>query len=293
MPEPEVIVPRLPSGAPLSDIVTAEAHHAMSAALDQIVRRLTMPATPALHASLAGGRKTMGATLAVAMCLHARPQDRLTHVIVPAELENDPDYFFPMADGGASAIGPELTDILFPRLRPMLPEAARQLPLERLVPALESRLAETALVTVDLPRRSIRFPGGAVRLSPLLVAVYATLVSAGRDGSGEIRPLSLDLSVLASHYRRAGAAPEMVESLAVRLRTDDPRPWLREQIALIRNRLVKEAGHALAHDLGIEQVGRRPKTGYRLRLPPTRVRIVADDDVPRTPFGVDSMGKGP
>lgn len=47
-----------------------------------------------LHASLAGGRKTMGFALGAALQLVGRPQDRLYHVLVAPELER-PGFFYP------------------------------------------------------------------------------------------------------------------------------------------------------------------------------------------------------
>lgn len=53
-----------------------------------------------LIASIAGGRKTMGALLHAAVSLIGREEDRLTHVLVDPPFENLPGFFFPGQPGG-------------------------------------------------------------------------------------------------------------------------------------------------------------------------------------------------
>src|SRR5262249_35100828 len=59
-------------------------------------RSLTSDPQSRIYASMAGGRKTMGLYLGLALQFYGRPQDRLTHVLVsPPALENHPDFFYP------------------------------------------------------------------------------------------------------------------------------------------------------------------------------------------------------
>lgn len=67
------------------------------------VRRLTANDDTRLIASLAGGRKTMGALLHAAISLLGRRQDRLTHILVSAPFDQTtlrPRFFFPGQPGG-------------------------------------------------------------------------------------------------------------------------------------------------------------------------------------------------
>lgn len=48
-----------------------------------------------VYFSIAGGRKTMGACLAVAAQCYARPQDRIFHVLVTPEFESNRDFYYP------------------------------------------------------------------------------------------------------------------------------------------------------------------------------------------------------
>jgi CRISPR-associated protein (TIGR02584 family) len=68
--------------------------------LDQ-VRMFTENPDTRLIASLAGGRKTMGALLYACLTLAGREEDMLTHVLVNKPFESATDFFFPGQPGGA------------------------------------------------------------------------------------------------------------------------------------------------------------------------------------------------
>lgn len=112
----------------LSDIVTPEQNDlAASFILEQVRQVVTNPETR-LIASIAGGRKTMGALLHAAVTLIGRETDRLTHVLVDAPFETMPGFYFPGQPGPAlrdregrefapSAAGVHLADVPFVPLR--------------------------------------------------------------------------------------------------------------------------------------------------------------------------------
>jgi CRISPR-associated protein (TIGR02584 family) len=124
-------------GRPLEDIRTSRDNEAAARQILGLVRSLTRSAS-VLHGSLAGGRKTLGLYLMLAFGLFARPQDRLYHVLVPAEAELDPDFFFPSP---GSRIRVDLAELPFLRFRELLPEArATGLDLRRLLAVVQARL---------------------------------------------------------------------------------------------------------------------------------------------------------
>jgi len=95
-------VPRLdvhvfegPDGEPLQDIRNSAESAAFAKGITDLVRRLTMQPDTVLHASIAGGRKTMGFLLGQAMAMFARPQDRLSHVLVAPQHESCRDFWYP------------------------------------------------------------------------------------------------------------------------------------------------------------------------------------------------------
>jgi len=93
--------PATGSLTPLPDIITPQDNEiAASFLLEQVRGIAENPDTP-LIASIAGGRKTMGALLHAAVSLLGRETDRLTHVLVSPPYESLPGFFFPGQPGGS------------------------------------------------------------------------------------------------------------------------------------------------------------------------------------------------
>lgn len=81
----------------LDDIRTAEENESVANLLLDEVTKVTETANTRLFASIAGGRKTMGALLLSCMCLRGREQDRVLHILVnePFESRLDPPFLYP------------------------------------------------------------------------------------------------------------------------------------------------------------------------------------------------------
>jgi len=129
-------------GEALDDIRDADDYTALADTLVGLVARLTADPQTRIHASLAGGRKSMTFYLGYLMSLFGRARDELSHVLVlPAELERCPDFFYPAPtprpvgclDAGtgrrveidAAAARIDLAPIPFVRLRYRLSAAER------------------------------------------------------------------------------------------------------------------------------------------------------------------------
>ncbi len=87
----------------LDDIRSAEENSAAARVILDEVRRVTSNDDLRLIASLAGGRKTMGALLHAAVSLLGRRKDRLTHILVNPPFEDprlQPRFYFPGQPGG-------------------------------------------------------------------------------------------------------------------------------------------------------------------------------------------------
>jgi CRISPR-associated protein (TIGR02584 family) len=111
------------------------------AAADHLVRRLAeLTADPdcTVHASLAGGHKTMSFYLGHAMSLFGRVRDELSHVLVNEPFEAHPDFYFPpeppvllvLRDGRQVSTADariQLVDVPFLRLGDLLDAEARKL----------------------------------------------------------------------------------------------------------------------------------------------------------------------
>ncbi|NDP59537.1 MAG: TIGR02584 family CRISPR-associated protein [Oxalobacteraceae bacterium] len=82
-------------GEPLSDIRDLEDSALVADAIAAKVWELTSDPATEIHASLAGGRKSMGFLLGYAMSLYGRPQDRLSHVLVSDGFEGSTNFYYP------------------------------------------------------------------------------------------------------------------------------------------------------------------------------------------------------
>jgi CRISPR-associated protein (TIGR02584 family) len=82
-------------GLMLPDIRTPEENELAGDRICDIVRELTKDPETCIHASVAGGRKTMSIYLTAAMQLFGRVQDTLSHVLVNEDFEGNPNFYYP------------------------------------------------------------------------------------------------------------------------------------------------------------------------------------------------------
>lgn len=80
---------------PVDDARSLADHEALGDFIMTQVRDITADKETILHASLAGGRKTMTFYLGYAMSLFGRSQDTLSHVLVSERFENLSDFWYP------------------------------------------------------------------------------------------------------------------------------------------------------------------------------------------------------
>lgn len=240
---------------PLDDVRGPSDHLVVVDAIDALVRAAVAPDAPPLHASLAGGRKTMAAALTWVMSLRARPQDVLSHVLVDGPGASDPDWLHPTGDDDPTRV--HLIETPFARLRPLLGAAAGPdgPPARDLLSLAIERIEAATPATLDLGARLLRRPDGEpVRLRPIQAALLACLIAAGPDG---LDPRTLDLAALADAWRLAGARPDRARVLIERLTRYGADDWLREHLARLRAAL---AGSSIA----IVRVGARPASRHAL-----------------------------
>ena len=93
--ETHVLVAPGADGTPVEDARSIEDHEALANFIMTKVRDHTAQPHSSLHASLAGGRKTMTFYIGYAMSLFGRSQDTLSHVLVSDGYESQPDFWFP------------------------------------------------------------------------------------------------------------------------------------------------------------------------------------------------------
>lgn len=168
----------------LSDIRTPQENEQTADQIVELVRKLTGDADSAVHASIAGGRKTMGFYLGYALSLYGRAQDRLSHVLVSAPFESHPDFYYPTKDSRVIYTpGPDrrpldtsqaevtLAEIPFVRLRHGLPEKLLEgrSSFSATVAAAQRVLGPTH-VNIDLEGKVIDAGGTSIVLPPAELA---------------------------------------------------------------------------------------------------------------------------
>ncbi|OQW96230.1 MAG: CRISPR-associated protein [Verrucomicrobia bacterium A1] len=112
-------------GRELEDIRSPDDNAAAADFILEHLRQFAENPEMRIVASIAGGRKTMGALLYAAMTLIGRETDRITHVLADESLERrkDPSFFYPCNAGEAKGV--TLADVPFVPLRNKFVELGR------------------------------------------------------------------------------------------------------------------------------------------------------------------------
>jgi CRISPR-associated protein (TIGR02584 family) len=92
--ETTITLLRKPDGTMLEDIRTVEENEYAGDQICDIVRELTKDPDTLIHASAAGGRKTMSIYLTAAMQMFGRAQDALSHALVSEPFEMNQEFFY-------------------------------------------------------------------------------------------------------------------------------------------------------------------------------------------------------
>ena len=173
----------------------------------RLLRDLTADPDTRVHASLAGGRKTMSFYMGYAMSLLGRAQDELSHVLIsPPALENSPNFWWKpirprMVRAGRNGEPCSTADavidvapIPFVRLRHLMRPALFDAPVvdfRKFVGGAQAGVESRRVVLVD-SRLEVRVGEHSVKLPPKRYCLYRLLAElcrerrkgAGPDGIG-------------------------------------------------------------------------------------------------------------
>ncbi len=279
------------AGRPLADIRDLEDSRRAADQITDLIRRLTADPDCALHASIAGGRKTMGYYLGYALSLFGRPQDRLSHVLVSEPFESSWEFFYPapagrvittrdnkLADAAEARV--TLAEIPFLRLREGLPK--------RLIEgtatfgesvAAAQRALEPPEMVIDLGGQRIRAGGEPVTLTPAVLAFYSLMARRRLQGLHAARS---DTEGLAEQYlheygqivgEMSGDLERAEKALAAGMTVDD----FDQRKSRTNTALEQALGPQLAAPYLIQGDGARPRTRYGLRIDSGSIRYAPID----------------
>lgn len=277
-------------GEPLADIRTPADNDRAADTLTELVRAFTADPDTELHASIAGGRKTMGYYLGYALSLFGRPRDRLSHVLVSEPFEASWDFFYPtpysrtieirdrgLVDTAEAQVA--LAEIPFVSLRHGLPRRLLEgrARFTDAVDAARAGLGAPELV-IDYGARRVVAGGRAIPLPPQQLAFLGWFARRLLNG---LPPLTCPPQ---DHPEPDYAAPYLAEYRAILgAASDDDRTQgslARGMDGAFFTERKSRLHGALAEHLGLGQTpyqiharGRKPRR-YGLTLAPGQVRFL-------------------
>lgn len=275
-------------GQPLADIRTRDHNEAAADLIFRVVRELTEQPDSHLHASIAGGRKTMGFYLGHAMSLFARPNDEISHVLVNAPFEGHPEFYYPpieprmirIQEGGRSHLmrtdkaQVTLASIPIVRLRASLPPELmdQALTYSEAVALAQRSLAPPKLV-IDVENRVISCSGHVVRLPGAQLALLAWMADRVHRGAGGVPRVDMDehrSELIEWRARVTGAHSGSTEAIE---QSDFSKETFDSINSRLKGALEKHLGRELARHYQIGLQGGRRNQPMTLPLAPDQVEF--------------------
>lgn len=284
-------------GQPLDDIRDDQDNQRAADGIADLVRRLTEDDNTEIHASIAGGRKTMGFFMGYAMSLWGRPQDKLSHVLITSPFESRPEFFYPTPTSHvipARAPGQDpldamtakvwLGDIPFVRLRSLLPASLKG---ERGGFAQAVSAANRALdqieLEIDIAQSCVRINQQTVALPPMQMSLLCLLAWRCQRSQPPLPAPSKEADdpvwkrMVLHEMKQAMGEMHIPDSMDKRLNDQQAMgDTLSQQLSKMEKTLRESGSLPLRPLIGrqnISSYGRQQ--GYSLQLQPRQVRILA------------------
>ena len=274
-PRVNVLIPTEADLGPGDDTRDLDTNIGYANLVTRLLRDLTADPDTRVHASLAGGRKTMSFYMGYAMSLLGREHDELSHVLVsPPALENSPDFWWKptrprMVHAGGSGEPCSTEDavidiapIPFARLRHLMTPALFDDPsvdFRRFVVGAQAGVESQRVVLTD-SRLEVRVGDHAVPLPAKKYALYRLLaelrrdrrLGAGPDGIGPHHEGWLTLYDIVDAPVGKGFAPEVERLLEIyeglpQGRVATRGTTLRERYRMLPDDLQKEFNQEIAN----------------------------------------------
>ena len=305
-----ITVLRKPDGENLDDLRLGLDNEIAANLICEIVRELAKQPKTRIHASAAGGRKTMGLYLMAAMQLFGRPNDRLSHVLVSEEFEGTDFYYKPpinqeltKRDGSSvftDSAKIDLTPIPFIRLRGARSEWLRTSAsryVEMVVDAQEYLDLADVLHDLQLDSRAwtIQVENRTVKLSKMqymIYALFADLRKRQKGLNGFVLISELGRQDFANVFHRVTAArgnPQTLESPAgfsfldklvdqAASKRSDNLEDLTATIVNVKSKIARKFEvHKLPERYHVTTRGDRKPFRYGLNVDPSRIVFLSGD----------------
>ncbi len=279
-------------GNQLDDIRTPRENESLADHITKAIRQYTLDPEAALHVSIAGGRKTMGYYAGYALSLFGRQQDRLSHVLVTPDYEDNPDFFYPTPTSqiiytrenrplDASQAEVVLAEIPFIRLRDDIPGRLLngQAGFSETID-FARRANEPPELVIKRSARELNANGIAVTLQPSLFAFYVWVVTRSVMQQKALPKPEPDKP---NRYEYAAEFQSVYEDLVgewrdtektdLAMRDGMKQAFFNEKITRINKVLDNELGERLAQGFRIQNRGRYGHGDYGIELDAAQVHI--------------------
>lgn len=277
---------------PLDDIRSQADNQAMADGITEWIRTLTADHTNSLHVSIAGGRKTMGFYAGYALSLYGRNQDRLSHVLVTADYESHPQFYYPTPysqviyanDASRKPLDTQqaevmLADIPFVRLRHGLDQALLEgkSSFSKTVASAQQAVGPAHLM-IDLSKRTLIAQGISIKLIPADLAFYLWLLKrqadaqpapqCPSDGAPDLEYAHEFLTEYHGIHGNFGGIDRTLDAL----KNGMSKSFFEQRKSRVNRQLQQTLRHVAMAYL-IQPVGKRPTTRYCIELDTQKIHF--------------------
>lgn len=185
-------------GEQIDDAKSIEDQTSMANYITRKVYEITEDSNTSIHASLAGGRKTMAFYFGYAMSMFGREQDTLSHVFVDEQYEFVRDFWYPtkqpkwvtgkhgQGEIDLSQAKVTLAEIPFVRMRtsiePSLFSSLANQSFSQTVGMLNATHQKELHITINISAKLVSALGVDIKLTAKELAFYTWLIKKGADG---------------------------------------------------------------------------------------------------------------
>ncbi len=252
-----------------------------------------------VHASIAGGRKTMSLFLGMGMQFYGKEIDEMSHVLVNPPFENHPDFYFPpnppkkltvrdFKSGRYYKISTEeakITLAYIPFVRFNLDansKIAKDIKLNFIVDIAQKRIQECVTnIEISETDLSVTISSKKIDLTPLERAIYFYFVMQKLRCERDICPVDcsdcyllptkFDLYEILDYYKKIiGSLSRRAENFELYLKKIDIRSWFLQHKSRINNKIKKVDFTCKAI---IKDVGPYGSKAYGIDVPKEKIVI--------------------
>ncbi len=284
-------------GEPMDDIRSPEQNEAAADFITRLISDFSRDKDSSIHASIAGGRKTMGYYLGYALSLYGRAQDRLSHVLVSEGYESHPDFFYPTKQSkvihdrqnhpmDTQLAEVSLAKIPFVSLRDYVPTQliegkagfsetitiARKLqqPTELIIDKKNTKLLANGIVIDSLKPIDFAF---------YLWMIEETVMQNNRLEQPDEFDENKDYAKgLLNHYQHISGEMRDIDKTTKTLEDGMERNYFIERVSRVKKELVKQLTQKIAQRYCIAGEGKRNHMTYGIKLSAEQVKFAEIKD---------------